>query len=161
MEDSEPAEDGLLAGLRWNRSARDQAQLKHKIRDLPGLLKHGLHLRKKSVSTSNRPLSDCPSFRVWCLVKGGRVLFFFNSPDISPWRLWSRFVSLSRLRCLYFAVNSAVAEAPSVCTCVRARAYARYIHNNQNCCWTPYLHTLVVKATPPPLYWLDTPTYIH
>ncbi|KAG7245019.1 hypothetical protein INR49_023585 [Caranx melampygus] len=36
MEDSEPAEDGLLAGLRWNRSARDQAQLKHKIRDLPG-----------------------------------------------------------------------------------------------------------------------------
>uniref|UniRef100_A0A3B4BHJ4 DEP domain-containing protein n=1 Tax=Periophthalmus magnuspinnatus TaxID=409849 RepID=A0A3B4BHJ4_9GOBI len=50
MEDSEPAEDGLLAGLRWNRTARDQAQLKHKIRDLPGLLKHGLHLRKKSVS---------------------------------------------------------------------------------------------------------------
>lgn len=64
MEDSEPAEDGLLAGLRWNRSARDQAQLKHKIRDLPGLLKHGLHLRKKSVSISNRPLTDCPSFRV-------------------------------------------------------------------------------------------------
>ncbi|KAM7373092.1 hypothetical protein PAMP_007972 [Pampus punctatissimus] len=48
MEDSETAEDGLLAGLRWNRSARDQVQLKHKIRDLPGLLKHGLHLRKKS-----------------------------------------------------------------------------------------------------------------
>lgn len=68
MEDSEPAEDGLLAGLRWNRSARDQAQLKHKIRDLPGLLKHGLHLRKKSVSTSNRPLSDCPS----CLMSGER-----------------------------------------------------------------------------------------
>lgn len=57
MEDSEPAEDGLLAGLRWNRSARDQAQLKHKIRDLPGLLKHGLHLRKKSVSISNPPLA--------------------------------------------------------------------------------------------------------
>lgn len=55
MEDSEPAEDGLLAGLRWNRSARDQVQLKHKIRDLPGLLKHGLHLRKKSVSISKRP----------------------------------------------------------------------------------------------------------
>lgn len=54
MEDSEPAEDGLLAGLRWNRSARDQVQLKHKIRDLPGLLKHGLHLRKKSVSISKR-----------------------------------------------------------------------------------------------------------
>lgn len=52
MEDSEPAEDGLLAGLRWNRSAREQVQLKHKIRDLPGLLKHGLHLRKKSVSIS-------------------------------------------------------------------------------------------------------------
>lgn len=64
MEDSEPAEDGLLTGLRWNRSARDQAQLKHKIRDLPGLLKHGLHLRKKSVSISNRSLTDCPSFHV-------------------------------------------------------------------------------------------------
>ena len=56
MDDSEPAEDGLLASWRWNRSARDQAQLKHKIRDLPGLLKHGLHLRKKSVSI-NRVLS--------------------------------------------------------------------------------------------------------
>ncbi|XP_074542649.1 rap guanine nucleotide exchange factor 5 [Halichoeres trimaculatus] len=55
MEDSEPAEDGLLAGLRWNRSARDQAQLKHKIRDLPGLLKHGLHLRKKSQSPDTIP----------------------------------------------------------------------------------------------------------
>ncbi|XP_029022949.1 rap guanine nucleotide exchange factor 5 [Betta splendens] len=55
MEDAEPAEDGLLAGLRWNRSARDQAQLKHKIRDLPGLLKHGLHLRKKSQSPDTIP----------------------------------------------------------------------------------------------------------
>ncbi|KAM7384150.1 hypothetical protein PAMA_011477 [Pampus argenteus] len=55
MEDSETAEDGLLAGLRWNRSARDQAQLKHKIRDLPGLLKHGLHLRKKSQSPDTIP----------------------------------------------------------------------------------------------------------
>ncbi|XP_051245803.1 rap guanine nucleotide exchange factor 5 isoform X2 [Dicentrarchus labrax] len=55
MDDSEPAEDGLLAGLRWNRSARDQAQLKHKIRDLPGLLKHGLHLRKKSQSPDTIP----------------------------------------------------------------------------------------------------------
>ncbi|XP_062265795.1 rap guanine nucleotide exchange factor 5 isoform X1 [Platichthys flesus] len=55
MEDSEPAEDGLLAGLRWNRSARDQAQLRHKIRDLPGLLKHGLHLRKKSQSPDTIP----------------------------------------------------------------------------------------------------------
>ncbi|XP_074468856.1 rap guanine nucleotide exchange factor 5 isoform X2 [Sebastes fasciatus] len=55
QEDSEPAEDGLLAGLRWNRSARDQAQLKHKIRDLPGLLKHGLHLRKKSQSPDTIP----------------------------------------------------------------------------------------------------------
>ncbi|TWW65138.1 Rap guanine nucleotide exchange factor 5 [Takifugu flavidus] len=55
MEDSEPAEDGLLAGLRWNRSARDQVQLKHKIRDLPGLLKHGLHLRKKSQSPDTIP----------------------------------------------------------------------------------------------------------
>uniref|UniRef100_A0A3Q2Y680 DEP domain-containing protein n=1 Tax=Hippocampus comes TaxID=109280 RepID=A0A3Q2Y680_HIPCM len=50
--DPTPADDGLLSGLRWNRSPRDQAQLKHKIRDLPGLLKHGLHLRKKSVSIS-------------------------------------------------------------------------------------------------------------
>ncbi|XP_020487290.1 rap guanine nucleotide exchange factor 5 [Labrus bergylta] len=55
MDESEPAEDGLLAGLRWNRSARDQAQLKHKIRDLPGLLKHGLHLRKKSQSPDTIP----------------------------------------------------------------------------------------------------------
>ncbi|KAK2830273.1 hypothetical protein Q5P01_018204 [Channa striata] len=55
MEDSEPAEDGLLSGLRWNRSARDQAQLKPKIRDLPGLLKHGLHLRKKSQSPDTIP----------------------------------------------------------------------------------------------------------
>nr|XP_046273529.1 rap guanine nucleotide exchange factor 5 [Scatophagus argus] len=55
MEESEPTEDGLLAGLRWNRSARDQAQLKHKIRDLPGLLKHGLHLRKKSQSPDTIP----------------------------------------------------------------------------------------------------------
>ncbi|CAL1584536.1 unnamed protein product [Knipowitschia caucasica] len=55
MEDSEPAEDGMLAGLRWNRSTRDQAQLKHKIRDLPGLLKHGLHLRKKSQSPDTIP----------------------------------------------------------------------------------------------------------
>lgn len=64
MEDSEPPEDGLLAGLRWNRSARDQAQLKHKIRDLPGLLKHGLHLRKKSVSNSRRPLTVLPYLTV-------------------------------------------------------------------------------------------------
>ncbi|XP_061738781.1 rap guanine nucleotide exchange factor 5 isoform X1 [Nerophis ophidion] len=55
MEDSEPAEDGLLAGFRWTRGARDQAQLKHKIRDLPGLLKHGLHLRKKSQSPDTIP----------------------------------------------------------------------------------------------------------
>ncbi|KAM4629937.1 rap guanine nucleotide exchange factor 5 [Polymixia lowei] len=55
MEDSEPSEDGLLASLRWNRSARDQAQLKQKIRDLPGLLKHGLHLRKKSQSPDTIP----------------------------------------------------------------------------------------------------------
>ncbi|KAI4900352.1 hypothetical protein NFI96_005872 [Prochilodus magdalenae] len=53
MEESESIpcapEDGLLASWRWNRSAREQVQLKQKIRDLPGLLKHGLHLRKKSV----------------------------------------------------------------------------------------------------------------
>ncbi|XP_026785612.1 rap guanine nucleotide exchange factor 5 isoform X3 [Pangasianodon hypophthalmus] len=49
MEDSESAaDDGLLATWRWSRNAREQVQLKQKIRDLPGLLKHGLHLRKKS-----------------------------------------------------------------------------------------------------------------
>ncbi|XP_062871183.1 rap guanine nucleotide exchange factor 5 isoform X2 [Trichomycterus rosablanca] len=49
MEESESsAEDGLLATWRWNRNAREQVQIKQKIRDLPGLLKHGLHLRKKS-----------------------------------------------------------------------------------------------------------------
>ncbi|XP_078811512.1 rap guanine nucleotide exchange factor (GEF) 5a isoform X2 [Oryzias latipes] len=67
MEDTEPAEDGVLAGLRWNRGARDQTQLKHKIRDLPGLLKHGLHLRKKSVSF------NAPSFRVFVDVSNGLV----------------------------------------------------------------------------------------
>lgn len=55
MDEPEPAEDGLIASWRWNRSARDQAQLKHKIRDLPGLLKHGLHLRKKSQSPDTIP----------------------------------------------------------------------------------------------------------
>ncbi|XP_035381295.1 rap guanine nucleotide exchange factor 5 isoform X3 [Electrophorus electricus] len=41
-------EDGLLTTWRWNRNAREQVQLRQKIKDLPGLLKHGLHLRKKS-----------------------------------------------------------------------------------------------------------------
>ncbi|XP_051991391.1 rap guanine nucleotide exchange factor 5-like isoform X2 [Xyrauchen texanus] len=41
-------EDGHLPSWRWNRSARDQVQIKPKVRDLPGLLKHGLNLRKKS-----------------------------------------------------------------------------------------------------------------
>lgn len=54
MEESDSipctAEDGLLSSWRWNRTARDQVQIKQKIRDLPGLLKHGLNLRKKSVS---------------------------------------------------------------------------------------------------------------
>ena len=65
MDEPEPAEDSLLSSLRWTRSARDQAQLKHKIRDLPGLLKHGLHLRKKSVSIYI-PNADPPpsAFRV-------------------------------------------------------------------------------------------------
>ncbi|KAJ3609540.1 hypothetical protein NHX12_024060, partial [Muraenolepis orangiensis] len=53
MEDADPAaEERLVGSLRWTRGARDPrdpGQLKHKIRDLPGLLKHGLHLRKKSV----------------------------------------------------------------------------------------------------------------
>lgn len=54
MEDSESAaDDGLLGTWRWNRNAREQVQLKQKIRDLPGLLKHGLHLRKKSVSIAS------------------------------------------------------------------------------------------------------------
>ncbi|XP_034016644.1 rap guanine nucleotide exchange factor 5 [Thalassophryne amazonica] len=67
MEDSEQAEDGLLSGLRWNRSAREQAQLKHKIRDLPGLLKHGLHLRKKSQSPDTIPgPSSGPSVHKSC-----------------------------------------------------------------------------------------------
>lgn len=101
MEDSEPAEDGLLAGLRWNRSARDQAQLKHKIRDLPGLLKHGLHLRKKSVSISNRPLNDCPSFRVWWALLA--VLSFNCQVAWLHFVLWGRFVSSSRLRCFSFS----------------------------------------------------------
>ncbi|XP_010871634.1 rap guanine nucleotide exchange factor 5 isoform X2 [Esox lucius] len=59
MEDSEPGgEDGMVGGWRWsnrNTGARDQAQLRQKIRDLPGLLKHGLHLRKKSQSPDTIP----------------------------------------------------------------------------------------------------------
>ncbi|XP_053348579.1 rap guanine nucleotide exchange factor 5 [Clarias gariepinus] len=56
MEDSESAaDDGLLGTWRWNRNAREQVQLKQKIRDLPGLLKHGLHLRKKSQSPDTVP----------------------------------------------------------------------------------------------------------
>ncbi|TSO47173.1 Rap guanine nucleotide exchange factor 5 [Bagarius yarrelli] len=56
MEDSESsADDGLLGTWRWSRNAREQVQLKQKIRDLPGLLKHGLHLRKKSQSPDTVP----------------------------------------------------------------------------------------------------------
>ena len=114
MEDSEPAEDGLLAGLRWNRSARDQAQLKHKIRDLPGLLKHGLHLRKKSVSVETC-LSVCPC-----------------SPCDDLSSLQSArgcFITPSRLRCFHFDTSVTVAVRVCVCVCVCARAL--YIHNNQ------------------------------
>uniref|UniRef100_A0A3Q2ZVV4 DEP domain-containing protein n=1 Tax=Kryptolebias marmoratus TaxID=37003 RepID=A0A3Q2ZVV4_KRYMA len=79
-----PAEDGLLAGLRWNRSARDQAQLKHKIRDLPGLLKHGLHLRKKSVSISSQsavcPVLSCPVLPpCWLPDKPEQRFYLFTS----------------------------------------------------------------------------------
>ncbi|KAI7799234.1 putative rap guanine nucleotide exchange factor 5, partial [Triplophysa rosa] len=49
------AEDGLLSSWRWNRTARDQVQIKQKIRDLPGLLKHGLNLRKKTQSPDTIP----------------------------------------------------------------------------------------------------------
>ncbi|KAA0709856.1 hypothetical protein E1301_Tti024232 [Triplophysa tibetana] len=59
MEESDSipctAEDGLLSGWRWNRTARDQVQIKQKIRDLPGLLKHGLNLRKKTQSPDTVP----------------------------------------------------------------------------------------------------------
>ncbi|XP_014033705.1 rap guanine nucleotide exchange factor 5 isoform X1 [Salmo salar] len=59
MEDSESGgEDGMVGGSRWNNrntGARDQTQLRQKIRDLPGLLKHGLHLRKKSQSPDTIP----------------------------------------------------------------------------------------------------------
>lgn len=62
MEESDSipctAEDGLLSSWRWNRTARDQVQIKQKIRDLPGLLKHGLNLRKKSVSYQYMPVRD-------------------------------------------------------------------------------------------------------
>ncbi|XP_049331692.1 rap guanine nucleotide exchange factor 5 [Astyanax mexicanus] len=72
MEESESIpcapEDGLLASWRWNRSAREQVQLKQKIRDLPGLLKHGLHLRKKSQSpdTVPGPSASVPSKSKTC-----------------------------------------------------------------------------------------------
>lgn len=66
MEDSESGgEDGMVGGSRWNNrntGARDQTQLRQKIRDLPGLLKHGLHLRKKSVSIDRKMSLPCVCF---------------------------------------------------------------------------------------------------
>lgn len=66
MEDSESGgEDGMVGGWRWNNrntGARDQTQLRQKIRDLPGLLKHGLHLRKKSVSIDRKMSLPCVCF---------------------------------------------------------------------------------------------------
>lgn len=166
MEDSEPAEDGLLAGLRWNRSARDQAQLKHKIRDLPGLLKHGLHLRKKSVSIF-KPTADglsvLPCFYV-CLTLAttdGFIRSTVTFPDTLS-VLGGCFVTPSRLRCFHFVTSITVAEA--VCACLRVCVCATSIITN--CCWTSYLHTPVVKATlpppPPPIrFTTHTPTYTN
>ncbi|MGH0139731.1 UNVERIFIED_CONTAM: hypothetical protein FKN15_072680 [Acipenser sinensis] len=42
---------GLLATWRWSKNAKEQVHLKQKIKDLPALLKHGLHLRKKTAET--------------------------------------------------------------------------------------------------------------
>ncbi|XP_072561501.1 rap guanine nucleotide exchange factor 5 isoform X2 [Paramormyrops kingsleyae] len=52
---SSAPEDGHLATWRWGRNAKEQVQLKQKIRDLPALLKHGLHLRRKSQSPDTIP----------------------------------------------------------------------------------------------------------
>ncbi|MGH0159720.1 UNVERIFIED_CONTAM: hypothetical protein FKN15_066441 [Acipenser sinensis] len=43
---------GLLATWRWSKNAKEQVHLKQKIKDLPALLKHGLHLRKKTAETA-------------------------------------------------------------------------------------------------------------
>lgn len=126
MEDSEPAEDGLLAGLRWNRSARDQAQLKHKIRDLPGLLKHGLHLRKKSVSISH---TARVSFRV-----GGRSLHLDSCRTLCT---RGRSVTSSRLRCFQVLLPASLSQwqpfqtgaCLSVCLCVR-NDMKRFMHHH-------------------------------
>eukprot|EP00063_Salmo_salar_P023674 XP_013998509.1 PREDICTED: rap guanine nucleotide exchange factor 5-like isoform X2 [Salmo salar] len=70
MEDSEPGgEDGMVGGWRWNNrntGARDQVQLRQKIRDLPGLLKHGLHLRKKSSPDTIPGPSTSPTVHKSC-----------------------------------------------------------------------------------------------
>lgn len=129
MEDTEPAEDGVLAGLRWNRGARDQTQLKHKIRDLPGLLKHGLHLRKKSVS-----VSDAPSFRVCVDVSNGL--------SFEPAALSTRAASQSR-------------HDSGVFILLQSQKPPSFIHmyvllRMLRICWAPYLYSPVVKATPPP-----------
>ncbi|KAL4629741.1 rap guanine nucleotide exchange factor 5 isoform X2 [Arapaima gigas] len=62
MEDTESApcasEDGHLATWRWSRTTKEQVQLKQKIRELPALLKHGLHLRRKSQSPDTIPGSS-------------------------------------------------------------------------------------------------------
>ncbi|XP_041102239.1 rap guanine nucleotide exchange factor 5 isoform X2 [Polyodon spathula] len=46
---------GLLATWRWSKNAKDQVHLKQKIKDLPALLKHGLHLRKRTAGTIVEP----------------------------------------------------------------------------------------------------------
>ncbi|KAK6491373.1 rap guanine nucleotide exchange factor 5 isoform X1 [Huso huso] len=44
-------EVGQPATWRWSKSAKEQVHLKQKIKDLPALLKQGLHLRKKTAET--------------------------------------------------------------------------------------------------------------
>lgn len=126
MEDSEPAEDGLLAGLRWNRSARDQVQLKHKIRDLPGLLKHGLHLRKKSVSISKRARTRPhvrPSVRPSRFTGQKRGF----QPAVVPTGLCAPRQLESRLRCFIWSASVTVAVCVCVWMCASARARATSI----------------------------------
>uniref|UniRef100_A0A3B3QL35 DEP domain-containing protein n=1 Tax=Paramormyrops kingsleyae TaxID=1676925 RepID=A0A3B3QL35_9TELE len=75
---SSAPEDGHLATWRWGRNAKEQVQLKQKIRDLPALLKHGLHLRRKSVKAHSVSQACSQSFP--CAGRALRNAFLSHGP---------------------------------------------------------------------------------
>ncbi|XP_023680035.1 rap guanine nucleotide exchange factor 5-like [Paramormyrops kingsleyae] len=81
-------QDGLLKNWRWGKQVKDQAHLKQRIRDIPGLLKQGLHLRKKSVETPNITEDPSPALckhkgcseSLACAGRGLRNAFLSHGP---------------------------------------------------------------------------------